>query len=396
MIVSNPVKLGFQARRLTPLLLGFFAAIAVAMIGPLAHAAQLTAGPSNFAKVLGAAHPGDNIALAPGAYPNLIVKGVSFAHPVTITSSNPKTPAVISEMTILGAEGLLFRNVEIVAPSKGWAVIAMKSSRIGFDHVFVHGSLDDDASNDGGGLSFLNTSDVTVTYSEFAQLRQGVSDGASRLVVDGQITVGTPTKALIQGNYIHDVMKSGMVFAGVSDVTITGNTIRNIRIVPPQHPDAIQFFTTGTLVAAHDIVVSDNLIDRGKGEATQGIFFRDQVGTIHYEHVKVSDNLVVGTGYGGIYMEGVNDAEITGNELTSEPGRTNLTFFLIQHADKVRAINNRAVAISFDKVTGLTEAGDKVTQPTDDHGAAVLVAWRLRHPPEKEPRPGIESLGGRE
>ena len=352
---------------------------ALALFAPSAHAARLPATPATIAKVLSRARGGDTLLLAPGLYAALVLKGRTFAPRLTITSSDPAQPATLADVNMMGVQGLTFRQLEIVTTGRGWASLAQKSKGITYDHVAVHGSLDNDAGNDGGGLGFLNTSDVTVTNSDFTQLRQGASFGANPTPI-ANITVA--------GNNIHGVMKSGLVFAGASQVTIACNRISDIRVVPPQHPDAIQFFTTGTTTAAHDINISDNVILRGDGQATQGIFLRDQVGALPYERVVIANNLIVGTGYGGIYVMGAKGLQVTGNELVSRPGKENATWILIQGAEDVRSEGNRAVRISYDKVSNLSEQDNVEVKPVNDEGAAAVARRKAMHPKACSAPPG--------
>jgi hypothetical protein len=47
-------------------------------------------------------------------------------------------------------------------------------------------------------------------------------------------------------------------------------------------------------------VISGNTILRGSGQPMQGIFMRDEVGSAPYQHVTVTNNLVVGSMFHGI------------------------------------------------------------------------------------------------
>ena len=319
---------------------------------------------------LKSAHSGDKILLQAGTYSDLVIHDLSFAGGVTITSADPAHQAVLTDFLVMRVDGLTFSNLELKTLGTGTGFNISKSQNIHFDHDFVHGSLDGNAQNDGSGLGFLDSSGISVTNSEFTQLRQAIGAGAN--------VTPSVSNILFSGNNIHGVVKTGIVFSGASNVTVTGNTISDIRPLNGDHPDAIQFFTRGTTVAAHDIVVSDNIIQRGDGEPTQGIFFRDQVGTLPYERVVIANNLIVGTGYGGILVMGAKDLEITGNELVSNPGKGNITWILVQNAERVRSMDNKAVSISYDKVTGLSQNGDVIVPPVRDLGLAATRAWTAR------------------
>ena len=77
-------------------------------------------------------------------------------------------------------------------------------------------------------------------------------------------------QVLISDNNLHNLQSDAMHGGGTSDITITHNTFSDFAGVG--HPDAIQFWTTGSAVAAHDITISDNTITRGSGAVVQGVF----------------------------------------------------------------------------------------------------------------------------
>jgi parallel beta-helix repeat protein len=319
---------------------------------------------------LKAAHGGDTILLAPGAYSALTLTNLTFAQDVTISSADPNHQAVINNFTMNHVTGLSFNNVEMLstgASSSSFGFNIYNSNDVHFDHVHVHGSLDGNSANDSSGINFINASNISVTNSTLEQLHQGVG-------------ISNGSNVTITGDTVHNVSATGLVFAQVDHVTVTGNAISSIEPTPGVHPDAIQFFTTGTTAASHDIVVSNNVIELGSGSATQGIFFRDVGGTLPYQNVHIDDNLVVGTGYGGVYIEGADGIELSGNELISNPGKTNNTFFLVQNSSNVAATNNQAELVSFDQVTGLTQSGNLLNQAVDDGGQAAMQAWAVSHP----------------
>uniref|UniRef100_UPI0025F8379A right-handed parallel beta-helix repeat-containing protein n=1 Tax=Phenylobacterium sp. TaxID=1871053 RepID=UPI0025F8379A len=266
---------------------------------------------------LKAAVAGDTINLASGAYSGLNIGNLSYGSGITITSADASQPAIITDFTLTNMKGMTFSHVEmatldhpdlIASESSFFAFKVSKgSSDITFDHVNFHGSVDGNAANDVMGLQIRDSSNISVTNSEFHDLERAMA-------------VGTTDNVKITGNNVHDLRSDGFDLAAVGNVTIAGNTFRNFTPNAGDHPDAIQFWTSGTITASHDITISGNVITRGTGEYTQGIFLRDQIGTLHYEKVTISDNLIVGTGYSGIRVQGANGITISKNELVSFDG----------------------------------------------------------------------------
>ncbi len=145
------------------------------------------------------------------------------------------------------------------------------------------------------------------------------------------------------------------------------------------HPDAIQFLTTGTTAASHDINITGNLITRGTGDAVQGIFMRDEVGTLPYANVNIDNNMLVGTGYNGITVLGGKTVAVTNNTLDSLPGDTNVTWVMVQNADNVTASGNTAKSFIFDQVTHLNESSDFNDLAVTDNGQSALATWLKTH-----------------
>lgn len=349
---------------------------------------------SSLVAALQSARGGDVIKLAPGVYDGLSLKGLSFDSAVTITSLNPSKAATITDFTISDSKGLRFLQLDFAtlqhtdpAKASAWAFIVRDSSRITFEDSSFHGSLDNDVTNDIRGLQILNSDNIAVLDSEFQQLSRALAIGSTRYIK-------------VVGNFAHDLRTDGFNFAEVGHVQVTGNTLLNFRPAEGDHPDAIQFWTSGTKTPSHDIQISGNVIARGDGLATQGIFLRDQLGTLPYERVTITDNLIVGTGYNAIRVASVNTLRVENNELISLPGGENKTTFLIQKSDNVVATGNKAISIGFDGVTNLTESGNSKNTAVDDLGLEAVRRWLDTRPdlaPQLSPvLKGLAWAGGHE
>ena len=325
---------------------------------------------------LKSAQSGDTILLAPGAYSGAVVSGLSFASGITITSADPAHQAVLTNFKVVGSTGLTFTNLEFFAQAPAtFAFQVNNSSNIHFDHISMHGSLDGNASNDASGLQIMGSSKITVTNSEFQQLARAIG-------------VSTTNDVTIGNNYVHDIRSDGFDFAQVSFVKVIDNVLKNFAPGTTDHPDAIQFWTQGTTAASHDILISGNLILRGDGNTVQGIFMGDEVGTMPLERVTIANNLIVGTGYNAIRLNGAKDLTLTNNELITYQGDYK-TFLLIQKADGVVATGNKAIAIAFDNSTNVVQSGNISTASVADHGQAALDAWFALHPEDKAVLSGV-------
>jgi len=308
---------------------------------------------------LAAAHGGEHIQLGPGAYPALAIEHVSFERPVTITSADPRRPAVITGLVIRACSGLSFAGLEFsTAGEKAENPFqVLKSSNIEFARLSVHGSLNGDPSDDVAAFLIRNSRNVAIKDSEFQQLQ----DGVGHLDDDG---------LTIAGDYFHDMRNDAIRGGGSSHVQIVANRFTDFRPEPRDHDDAIQFWTTNTTEPAHDILVKDNVIWRGAGSAAfQGVFLRDERGSLPFLRVMIDHNLVVGAGYNAIAISHGQDIAITDNIVAAFPD--NRSWIRWGDVQNLRMTGNRAELYASD-LRQPTPPGNSTIGPVTDGGRALL------------------------
>ncbi|MEW5685522.1 MAG: right-handed parallel beta-helix repeat-containing protein [Pseudomonadota bacterium] len=335
---------------------------------------------------LKSAQGGETILLAPGVYTDLKWKiSPKFDVAVTITSADPSNMAVINDFRISGGGGLHFSQLEfstldnsalVANDGSYWAYKFYNSNDISFDRVKVHGSLDGNAGNDVSGISLAGTSNISITNSEFQQLERAIAFG------------GGSSNIKIVGNSFHDLRSDGMNFVEVRNVEIRNNILRDFVPKEGDHPDAIQFWTTHAKTPSTDILIASNVILKGAGDHVQGIFLRDQQGTLPYERVTITDNLLVGTGYNGIRITGVKDLTVTNNDLVTFDGGLK-TFMLVRSADGAVATGNSAAYVAFEQSANVENRGNKSASPVKDEGEASIRKWLIAHPAEAAGLKGI-------
>lgn len=320
------------------------------------------------------ASSGDAILLEGGQYGAVTIQGIKFPASVTIGSKDPGNPAVISTMMVKDSSGINFTNIEfstVGVTKMGGTFQIVGSSRIEFDKIHVHGSLDGNPGNDVDGFRVLNSTDVKITNSEFEQLRVAIGHRDS----DGLV---------VSGNNIHDIRMDGIRGSGSSDVLISKNYLHDFyRIEGVDHADAIQFYTGNTTKSAQNITITENLIDQGDGYVMQGIFLRDENGTLPYLNVQVSDNIVINGNKNGIAVLGAKNIEVSGNTVVSDKGssswiRVNNVEGAVVEGNLVR--DDNSAQYLYKDLSGLKESSNAVGAAVSDGGAAVLSKWLEAHP----------------
>jgi len=162
------------------------------MISTVSSAAALNAA-------LKTAQAGDIIQLASGTYAGITATNLHFASDVTVTAA-PGAAATLSGLVVSASSGLTFSKLDFyVDPAGIHSPFQVKSGSddIHFDHLSVHGSMDGNPQNDLEGMLIRDSSNVSVTNSEFQQLWYGIDHS-------------NMTGLTISGNSIHDVRMDGV------------------------------------------------------------------------------------------------------------------------------------------------------------------------------------------
>ena len=322
------------------------------------HAIFTTVNTSNgLWSAVKAALPGDTIYLAPGAYAAVSLAGMNPTGMVTITSLDPGHPAVIAGLTLTNSSNLTFSNIELTPKAQGaYGITLASDTNIRFDHINIHAS----ATVDGNAVLIRDSKNVSVTNSDIHNIGTGISFVNSNTV-------------LLSGNTLHNIQSDGMHGGGTSNITITGNTFTDFSPKAGDHPDAIQFWTSGSTTSAHDITITNNIITRGAGAAVQGIFIGADP-TLPFHNVTITGNAIVGGLYNGIAFQSGDNVKIEHN-LVQGYKDMNSWIFIGKTTNSILDYN-QASTYSIAKDNVLLNAHDNTTivlQPVGD--LTVLNHW---------------------
>ncbi len=338
----------------------------IASAATISSASQLTAA-------LKTAKGGEVFDLAPGNYGKLTIASRSFSSPVTFRSTDPSRPAVFGQTNITGSKNIRFDGVEfsnpLAAGQPEWtaAVWLAGSSAISFNNVKVHGSLDNNSSNDGYGIHSRSSSGVTITNSNFTQLYRAV------LVESNQ-------NVTLTGNVIKNIRSEGFNFADVQGVKATGNSFSEFHpILPGDHPDAIQFWTQGTSRSSSNILITNNLIVGSAGGRMQGVFMGNSSGAPAYKNVTISDNTLVGTMWHAIDVMQGSGVAITGNNVVTEPDNVFKTAWIRVSDVQGTISGNTAKEIHVIDSPGVTLSNNKVNTTSTALAQSAIQAWSDAH-----------------
>lgn len=283
--------------------------------------------------------------------------------PLTLTSADPARPARFSSLTIRGARGWTLSGLafDTGAQVPRYALLILDGQVLKLQGLTFRGPPGLGQEQATTGLMIRNSREVEVAESRFSDLRFGIS------MLDAD-------KIIVSGNVLRGMRTDGIRGGGVSNAVITRNYLTNFTPTAEDHPDGIQLWSTNQKASAHDIRIEDNLIERGKGDATQGIFIRDTHKQLPFERVTITGNLVVGGRFNGITLSGARDARIADNMVI--PFRDRESWIRVEDGVQVSVENNRAGR--FVLHGRISERGNKVVAPISDP-APVIAGWRQQH-----------------
>jgi Ca2+-binding RTX toxin-like protein len=258
------------------------------------------------------AEGGETILLAPGSYASLSLYQKSFSAPVTFMSLDASNEAKVAKFSVNQSSNVVFSNLDfgraLTATDPDYTALntIRSSQNITLDTVKLHGSLDGDPRNDGILLTVGGSNGVTIRNSELTEAFRAV-------------TFDKTSNIMVLNNHAHVLRSDGFDFASVQNVVIQGNRIGEFYNLEGDHPDAIQFWTQGQTVASSNITIRDNVVMQPAGFGSQGIFMRDEVGTMPYSNVAIENNLLYSNGgaWHGIAVNHVIGGRITDNTVVS-------------------------------------------------------------------------------
>lgn len=348
-------------------------------------------------RALDSAPDGSTIALASGHYPTIGIGNIKKAGTVTVTSADPDHPASIGRLLIRNSAGLTFRNIELAADSSAVVVsqgqprkaaqddqdgpdedeapvarkgqsaanrfpfMILQSERIIFDRMNVHGPVDNlDAAYRIPALMVRASRKVTISNSRFSALQHGIA----MLELDGMAVLN---------NEFHNIRTDGVRGGEVSNLEIAGNVFTDFHPAPKDHPDAMQLWSTPKNGMMTNIHIHDNLVVRGTGYPTQGVFLRDVKNGRPFQNVVIEGNLVMGGLYNGIAINGVQGGRITDNIVLNYPDRKH-SWIRAQNCGDIEMRGNRASRYIFAPAVG-TESGNKMDAASPRDEAKRVNQW---------------------
>lgn len=302
------------------LLMGGVAAVALGLLPqPALLAAQArgdiveVADGAALANAVAWARPGSTIRLAPGDYPQLVIKRVIEGPAIRITGPRE---AHINQLLFMKAQGWRVDGVTIMGGiGKAMPVDIAASKDIMLWNVKLTGITPEPGPRleDSNGLQVRNSEAVVLALSEVTHVKQIASLRDSFGIV-------------VEGNHFSNAREGLMVRA------THGLAIRHNMFVGWQpryeifeHPDMIQFITQNVPTGSSMATIEGNFLSAGENRAVQGIFVRAEAFEAgrapmgFHRNFTVRHNVYFGSSHNGITLGNVRGLTVERNTLIGSP-----------------------------------------------------------------------------
>ena len=262
-------------------------------------AAQLTAAAR-------AARGGDTILLAPGNFGDVRLDNLRPTGTITIKSADAANDAVMRTLTMMNSHNIIIEDIDISRPlaagasQNSYAVNVGRAHNITFVGIDVSGSMNNDARDDGLGMS-LNGSRLSIIDSTFTQLRTALAVAGSDFMFVGntvtQVREGLSIRSMTRGLFSNNLM-----------------TDWQADYAKGEHPDMFQVHNGGTAVASSDLIFRNNIMLPGENGGVGGIFMRSATGkTDRHSNILIENNYYEGNFRHGISVSDTDDVTIRNN-----------------------------------------------------------------------------------
>lgn len=256
------------------------------------------------------AKSGDVILLAPGTYTSVTMTNINPAANITIQSLDTNNKAVVGSVWLTNSSNITLKDFDVIRPTRPTDEFAtanrvLSSSNMTIDGVHFSGGTGDPSNALGYGLA----------------IRGGTNNKLINSTID-HFVIGLDVRGvntmLVRGNDFLDNRRDHSNYSEMTNVVIDDNRYEGLYPVGGEHPDAIQFMTTGRAYGSSNVTITNNVVLQGNGLGTQGFYLQDEVGTMPFKNVTIDNNLIYLSGmYHGINVTHGDNIKITNNTVTS-------------------------------------------------------------------------------
>ncbi len=259
---------------------------------------------------LAAAKPGDRLRLQSGDYGNVLIQNMRFSGRPVLLVPAPGAEPRFTDLNISGSSGLAFAGITFSGSDNPMVNIGESDNVTIAASLFTGATRNADPWDDENrALSIRMSQKVRITDSRFTDIRFA-------------IFVQRSSDVTLERNSF-SLLREGLNFAANDNLRIAGNEFSLFRpnYTKKEHPDAVQFWTSGETRGSHCVEISGNRMDFPGEVPVQGIFIRSELaenGKIpdaRHKDIRLLGNLYYGSARNAFALSSVDRARVSGNSV---------------------------------------------------------------------------------
>ena len=208
-------------------------------------------------------------------------------------------------LTMMYSHNVVIQDIDISRPirpgenSNNYAVNVAHSSNLTFLGIDVSGSLNNNARDDGNGMS-LSGRRLSILDSTFTQL--------------GFAVVATGSDYVFAGNTMTQV-REGMQMREMNRALVANNFARDFQpdYAAGEHPDVFQVHTGGPAKASSNLIFRNNVMTTGGEGGVGGVFIRSENTSLRHRNILIENNAYEGNYTHGFSVSNADNVTIRGN-----------------------------------------------------------------------------------
>ncbi len=251
----------------------------------------------------------DRILVAPGYYGDLTIGPRAGRGAVTIVAADAAAQPVFRSIVLNDVHGLTLQNLTVafgstLAPREEQAIAVRRSSSVRLERLEVSSAANANPADDAVGIVIRDSRAVTVAGVELHDVFRGV------VIFDSD-------SIAVTGSRFERIGSDGVAARGAVDLQVENNVFTDFTPVDPVkwHPDAIQLWSRGASRANERVVIRGNVVRRGAGGPTQGVFIKSP--EIASRDILVEGNTIVQSMGQGIFVQNGVGIVIRNNSLSA-------------------------------------------------------------------------------
>jgi hypothetical protein len=331
------------------LLLTWMLSLGVAPSGPaMAQTAsqpadRVTVGSvAEFEQALAAAGEAKVIALKPGIYDELTIRGVSAGTAVTVVAAEPANRPVIHKLSVSSSRNVMLEGLRFVGTGKEAPESFVAEIRQSQNIRIRKSEFSAPQAQVAGNASALRAVEVTTLH-----LADTVIENLNR-----GILIDRSTAVVIEHSQFRRLNLDGLAIVQSDGVTFDSNRLDTFR---PETIGARHFVmasTRQTTAPSRNIRITRNVMTQTEGEPISGVFLANEEKR-PYETVDVSKNIIITGSPHGITLNYAINASITDNMVLDSVESIYNNAIRLQNSRNSEVSRNIAVAYGYTANQGI-------------------------------------------